>query len=506
MTSEMKSLPLSKIAEILGSALIGAAPPSLECVSLTSNSSAVIPGSLFIAIRGTAADGHSFVADAFRRGAVAAIVEDAAALGTSPGIVMANTRLALSCLAAAFYGDPSAELGCIGITGTNGKTTTNWIIYHVLNQVGGGCQRIGTLGSECMGKSTEVGSLTSPDPISMQRLLAEARSMGARYSVIETSSHALHQARVENVQFDVGVFTNLTRDHLDYHETMERYFEAKRHLFELLAQGKKTTRGAVINGDDEYGQRLLQELPGLGLNDWSFGSCAGVSLRMVSMDESADGLTLCIEDSHAHTLVRIFIPCIGRHNAENALSAYGACRALGYEPEVLRVAMARIPQVPGRLERIGDQGPRVFVDYAHTPDALMRVLQAVRPTTRGDLWVVFGCGGDRDRGKRPQMAAVASDYADQVVITSDNPRTEAPQAIINDILVGASSPRVVELDRRKAILETLAHARPEDTVVIAGKGHEDYQIIGTGKIHFSDQEVAREALMKSHTRVVNERL
>jgi UDP-N-acetylmuramoyl-L-alanyl-D-glutamate--2,6-diaminopimelate ligase len=340
----------------------------------------------------------------------------------------------------------------------------------------------------------------------MQRLLAEARSMGARYSVIETSSHALHQARVENVQFDVGVFTNLTRDHLDYHETMERYFEAKRHLFELLARGAKTTRAAVINGDDEYGQRLLQELPGLGLNDWSFGSCAGVSLRMVSMDESADGLTLGIEDSHAHTLVRIFIPCIGRHNAENALSAYGACRALGYEPEVLRVAMARIPQVPGRLERVGDQVPRVFVDYAHTPDALMRVLQAVRPTTRGDLWVVFGCGGDRDRGKRPQMAAVASDYADQVVITSDNPRTEAPQAIINDILVGASSPRVVELDRRKAILQTLAHARLEDTVVIAGKGHEDYQIIGTEKIPFSDQEVAREALMKSHTRVGNERL
>jgi len=504
MTGSMKSLPLSKIAELLRGSPVGHGATNdgadnLQIVSVTFNSSAVIPGSLFVAIRGTTADGHSFVADAFKHGAVAAVVEDRDVLGAHPGVVVANTRLALSRLASAFNDNPSAALGCVGITGTNGKTTTNWIIYHVLNQLSAGCQRIGTLGSECMGVSGQVGSLTSPDPLSIHRLLSEAVSMGAKYSVIETSSHALDQARVADIEFDVGVFTNLTRDHLDYHGTMERYFEAKAHLFELLARGAKATRGAVINRDAEYGERLLRELPRWGLTEWSFGSSPGSSLRMISLDESADTLSIEIEDSHAKQRVTLVIPCIGRHNAENALAAYGACRALGFGPGPVCEAMARIPQVPGRLERVGNQEPRVFVDYAHTPDALMRVLQAVRPTTRGQVWVVFGCGGDRDRGKRPQMAAVASDFADQVVITSDNPRTESPQTIMNDILIGAAGPRLVELDRRKAIFETLSLASRDDTVVIAGKGHEDYQIIGAEKIHFSDQEVAREALVRSRT-------
>jgi len=328
-------------------------------------------------------------------------------------------------------------------------------------------------------------------------MLYEARRLGAKNSVLETSSHALDQARVEDVEFDVGVFSNLTRDHLDYHKTFERYFEAKRHLFELLAKSRKTTKGAVINADDEYGQKLIAELPSLGLQDWSFGSFERATLRIEAIEEGVERMVIVVDDTRAGERVSIAAPFIGRHNAENLVAAYGVCRALGYTPSAIIPAFAEIPQVPGRLERVGEAGPRVFVDYAHTPDALLRALEAVRPTTQGDLWVVFGCGGDRDRGKRPEMASIASEYADQVVITSDNPRTESPSSIINDILAGATTPRIVEVDRRTAIGEAISNASNDDTIVIAGKGHEDYQIIGSEKIYFSDQAVAQEFLART---------
>ncbi len=490
----MKSIILSDLPGLLGGELAGASSSTPLCTSLTASSAAVSPGAVFVAVRGTTVDGHRFIQDAFARGAVAAVVEDPSSLYGRPGIVVSDARRALSRLAALMYGEPSKELSCIGITGTNGKTTTNWIVYHVLNAIGGGCQRIGTLGSEVMGRNTEVGSLTSPDAISIQRLLHEARCSGARNSVMETSSHALDQARVEDVHFDVGVFSNLTRDHLDYHQTMDRYFEAKRRLFELLAKSPKSNKGAVVNADDEYGRRIIADLPALGVRSWSFGSAADAVLRIASIEETAEGMNISLDDSQSGERVTIRAPFIGRHNAENVVCAYGACRALGFEPARIISALAAVPQVPGRLERVGTVGPRVFVDYAHTPDALMRALQAVRSTTTGELWVVFGCGGDRDRGKRPEMAAIASEYADQVVITSDNPRTESPQAIINDIMVGAASPRIVDVDRREAIRQTISLASRSDTILIAGKGHEDYQIIGTEKIYFSDQAVAAEVL------------
>jgi UDP-N-acetylmuramoyl-L-alanyl-D-glutamate--2,6-diaminopimelate ligase len=492
----MKLISLAEVSSIVDGQLTGSASADILCTSLVASSSAVLPGGLFVAVRGVSADGHSFVGDAFSKGALGAVVEDPSVLQGRPGIVVSNTRRALSRLASWMYGEPSRDLSCIGVTGTNGKTTANWIIYHVLNQIGGGCQRIGTLGSEIMGRNPEVGALTSPDPISVQRMLDEARRLGAKNSVLETSSHALDQARVEDVQFDVGIFSNLTRDHLDYHKTFERYFEAKRHLFELLAGSPKSTKGAVINADDEYGRRLLADLPALGLNDWSFGSSQRAALQIETIEERADQMVIVLDDTRAAERVSIAAPFIGRHNAENLVAAYGACRALGYLPAAILPAFSRIPQVPGRLERVGDAGPRVFVDYAHTPDALMRALEAVRPTTQGELWVVFGCGGDRDRGKRPEMASIASEYADQVVITSDNPRSESPHAIINDILAGATTPRIVEVDRRTAIEEAISQASPSDTVVIAGKGHEDYQIVGSEKIYFSDQAVAQESLSR----------
>lgn len=483
---------LSDLSREVQGELIG--PPSISVSGITCSSSDVQCGVLFAAVRGTSIDGHRYIADAAARGAHAALVEDPAALGGLPGIVVKNTRLALSKLAAVMNGNPARQLRTVGITGTNGKTTTNWIVYHILNTIGGGCQRIGTLGTECMGQRAEVGSLTSPDAISMQRLLRQAVDMGARNCVLETSSHALDQARVEDLDFDVAVFTNLTRDHLDYHKTFENYFAAKRHLFELLQTSTKTTKGAVVHGDDQHGRALIKELPKLGLVDWSFGTSEGVTLRISDVRETTEQMFLAIKEREMPDIVHLSAPFIGRHNAENVVAAYGVCRALGYEPALIANALASVPQVPGRLERVGEGGPRVFVDYAHTPDALRRVLEAVRPTTGGDLWVVFGCGGDRDRGKRPEMAAVASEFAEQVVITSDNPRTEDPSAIINDIMVGAVSPRIVEVDRRTAIQEAISLARDEDTVVIAGKGHEDYQILGNEKIFFSDQQVAKAVL------------
>lgn len=490
----MAILTLRSVAELTGGTLAAGSHDIIQCSSLTASSAQIAPGgALFIAVRGFAADGHSFVNDAFMKGAVAAVVEDAAALAGQPGVVVANTRLALSRLAAAFYDYPATKLQVVGITGTNGKTTTNWIVYHLLNAIGGGCQRIGTLGSECMGRATEGGTLTSPDPISLHRLLGDAVKMGARSCVVEASSHALDQARVEDLEFDVGVFTNLTRDHLDYHKTFDNYFAAKRQLFTLVAGGSKGAKGAVINGDDEYGRRLIRELPALGLNDWSFGSTNEVALQILTIEERGEGMEIVINDTREGRPVVVHAPFIGRHNAENVVAAYGACRALGYSVESIVTALASIPQVPGRLERVGRGGPRVFVDYAHTPDALMRAIEALRPTTTGKLWVVFGCGGDRDKGKRPQMGEIASRYGDVVVVTSDNPRTEEPEAIVKDILVGVPAPGIIEVDRRKAIQEAISRAAASDTILIAGKGHEDYQIIGTEKIHFSDQQVALES-------------
>lgn len=490
----MRAFSLADLVKEVGGHLMSPSPVLVS--DITCSSADVQTGALFVAVRGTSVDGHRYIADAATKGAHAAVVEDADALGGLPGIVVKNTRLALSKLAAVMNGNPANKLRTIGITGTNGKTTTNWIVYHVLNRIGGGCQRIGTLGAECMGKGAEVGSLTSPDAISMQRLLRQAVEMGARSCVLETSSHALDQARVEDIDFDVAVFTNLTRDHLDYHKTFENYFAAKRHLFELLKSSSKSTKGAVIHGDDEHGRRLIEQLPSLGLVDWSFGTSEGLALRIRDLQETSEQMIVTLQDRELPDVIRIAAPFIGSHNAENVVAAYGVCRALGYEPAVIAAALARVPQVPGRLERVGEGTPRVFVDYAHTPDALRRVLQAVRLTTEGDVWVVFGCGGDRDKGKRPEMAAVASEFADQVVITSDNPRTEDPRAIINDIMIGAVGPRVVEVDRKSAIQEAISLARTGDTVVIAGKGHEDYQILGNEKIFFSDQEVAKAVLAR----------
>lgn len=490
----MALIALTALADALNGTLVGGNAMELTALRVVSSGTESGPGALFVAVRGHQADGHQFIDQAFSLGAVAAVVEDATFLNGRPGIVVTNGRKSLSRLASLFAGEPSHEMKVVGVTGTNGKTTTTWIIYHILQAIGGGSLRIGTLGWEYLGRNACEGTLTSPDPISLHRIMREACNEGAVSCVMETSSHALHQARVEDVAFDVGVFTNLTRDHLDYHETFDNYFAAKRHLFELLSNGPKATRGAVINGDDIFGQRLVAEVATLDLNDWSFGRSTDCSIHIQSITEGQGAMQVGVFLRIPGRSLTITAPFIGVHNAENLVAAFASCCALGYEPGWVAEAIRTIPQVPGRLERVGDSSVRVFVDYAHTPDALKRAIAAVRPSTTGKLWVVFGCGGDRDRGKRPLMASVAATGADRVIVTSDNPRTEDPQHIIGDVLSSGIRPHLTETDRKQAIVQTVRLACPGDTILIAGKGHENYQIIGTEKKHFSDQEVAEEAL------------
>jgi UDP-N-acetylmuramoyl-L-alanyl-D-glutamate--2,6-diaminopimelate ligase len=461
---------------------------------LSASSARVSGNGIFVAIRGNSADGHSFVDEAFSRGAGVAVVEDAQALKGRPGIVVKNSRLALSRLASYLNGEPSKKMRVIGITGTNGKTTTNWILYHALNKIGAGALRIGTLGTEYLGKATLEGTLTSPDPVSLHGIMGEAVAAGARSCVMETSSHALDQARVEDVAFDIGVFTNLTRDHLDYHKTFDHYFAAKCHLFELLSNGPKGTKGAVINIDDPYGVRLWERCREVGLRDLSFGRDARAAFQIARVEETPHAMKIAIRMPGGDRVRSVFAPFIGPHNAENVVAAFAALIGLGHDEDAVAEALRVSPQVSGRLERVGEGRPRVFVDYAHTPDALERVLRAVQVSTVGSLWCVFGCGGDRDRGKRPEMGRIASACADRVVVTSDNPRTEDPQAIIADILTSGISPALIDVDRAAAIARVVREARDDDTIVIAGKGHENYQILGTTRIHFSDQEEAQKAL------------
>ena len=484
------------VAALIGGMPINPPSAPLNLTSLAASGLAVEPGALFVAVRGFSTDGHNFVEQAFERGALACVVEDPTVLKGRPGIQVTNSRAALSALAAAFNGDPSTRIKVVGVTGTNGKTTTNWIIYHVLNQIGGGALRIGTLGTELMNRERVDGALTSPDPLTIHALLGHGERKGVRSCVMEVSSHALDQARVDDVCFDVVIFMNLSRDHLDYHGTFEAYFTAKRKLFELIARGKKATKVAVINADDPYGMKLIAELPALGLRDLSFGSSELASVRIEKITERAGEMSIVLRLRGDDSPYTIETPFVGLHNAENVTAAFAACLGLGYEASEIISSLRSVPQVPGRLERIDSSSPRVFVDYAHTPDALDRAIKAVRVSTVGELWVIFGCGGDRDRGKRPQMAKIAALGADHVVVTSDNPRSEDPQAILADILSEGTKPSMIELDRAIAITTTVQRAAPNDTILIAGKGHEDYQIIGKERFRFSDQDVASQALKR----------
>lgn len=447
-------------------------------------------GVLFVAIPGAHADGHDFVDEAFSRGAVGAVVEDRAILEGRPGIVVSSTRRALSILADALYDQPSRELHLVGVTGTNGKSSVAWWLSHLLTSLELESFCLGTLGVRGRGWSVD-GGLTTPDALALHRTLREAVDRDFAAGVMEVSSHALHQSRVHGVQFDVAIFTNLTHDHLDYHGTLEEYFACKKYLFELLASGDSSVQTIVTNGDTLYGREIAEEYGGIIQGECiTYGFSPRVSLQAIEIEHRSGETRFAI--SFQGEVVSVTVPFLGEHNIENVLAVVGGALAFGWPLTTIGEQLPHLPQVPGRLERFSGGEVSAYVDYAHTPDALKRALGAVRLGTEGRVIVVFGCGGDRDRAKRSIMGQIATEWADLVVITSDNPRTEEPGAIIQDILTGCPEPAHCDPDRRAAIRWALDTARAGDAVLIAGKGHEDYQIIGREKFPFSDQEVVRE--------------
>ena len=458
------------------------------------------PGSLFVGLPGTAVDGGSFWPEVLAAGAVAAVIGPAAAAARPPApgdpVLVVEPPLALWAgrLAAEFWGQPSGSLALIGVTGTNGKTTTTYLIEHLASAAGQPAALFGTLHNRWPGYSATATHTTAFADL-LQADLAQAAAAGSTIAAMEVSSHALDQQRVAGCRLAGAVFTNLTQDHLDYHPSMEAYFEAKARLFApgLLAGG------AVVNVDDPWGVRLAERLRGAGPCWRSSLDDPGVELHISDLVMGADGVSGRLHSPSGEGPFRS--PLVGRFNLMNLLQAVGVLLQQGLPLPLLLDGLASFRGVPGRMERVGGPAavalPAVLVDYAHTPDGLENALAACRPFTDGRLICVFGCGGDRDRSKRPQMAAIAARLADAVVVTSDNPRTEDPQRILDDVVAGipAGTELVVEGDRAAAIAAAIAAAAPQDLVLIAGKGHEDYQILGTIKVPFDDREEAARALM-----------
>ncbi len=456
--------------------------------AIETNSKAVRPGALFVAMRGQRADGHRYVAEALRQGASAVVVEAGVPLHLSvdaPVIEVRDTRRALSLLASEFFADPSVSLRVVGVTGTNGKTTTSRMLATILNEAGMPCGIVGTVGAE-FGMEEWTLEHTTPLPPELQGLLATMRDRGARCVAMEVSSHALALGRVDDVHFDAAVFTNLTRDHLDFHPTLDAYAAAKRRLFSLAKR-------CVINVDDAYGARWATELKDREVLTYALERGADLRPKSLTVDRWISRFTL---DGQ-----RFELPLAGRFNVYNAIAAIGAARLMDVRDAVSAGALARLNFIPGRMQHLENDGVDVVVDYAHTPDALAQALQAVRERAGGSVIVVFGCGGERDAGKRPQMGSVAARFADGIYVTNDNPRNEDPAAIARAVAAGIGlHPHVVELDRRRAIETAVAEARSGDVLLIAGKGHERYQVIGNQRLPFDDVAVARDALHARSTR------
>jgi UDP-N-acetylmuramoyl-L-alanyl-D-glutamate--2,6-diaminopimelate ligase len=461
---------------------------AVEITGLAYDSRTVEPGALFFCVEGQHSDGHDYASQAVHNGAVALVVERTLGLGV-PEVLVRSARSAMGPLAARFNGDPSAGLRVVGVTGTNGKTTTAYLMRALLEATGERCGLLGTVTSVIAGVEREV-TRTTPEAIDVQRTLRGMLDGGDRACAMEVSSHALELGRVRGIRFAVAIFTNLTQDHLDFHVDMESYFQAKRRLF----VAPDAPRVCVINVDDPYGRRLAAELP--RAVTFAIDSDADYRARNVRMDFGGCGF-----DLHTPQGARpVALPLPGRFNVANALGALAAGHELGADLDTLVLALERGVRVPGRFEPVQEgQDFAVLVDYAHTPDSLENVLRAARELVRGRVVCVFGAGGDRDRGKRPQMGEIAVRLADVVVVTSDNPRSESPEAIVAEIVAGIDMGAVhavqVEVDRRAAIRRAIALARRDDVVVIAGKGHEQGQELAGGhKVPFDDVTVAREAL------------
>jgi UDP-N-acetylmuramoyl-L-alanyl-D-glutamate--2,6-diaminopimelate ligase len=478
-----------RLRDVMGEAV--AESGDVEISALAYDNRRAGPGTLFFCVPGLSRDGHDFAPDAVARGAVALVVERPLGLGV-PEVVVESVRAAMGPAAARFHGDPTAELDVVGITGTNGKTTTAFLVRALLEAAGRQCGLLGTVTSFVGGVERPV-ERTTAEAIDLQRDFRAMRDGGDVACAMEVSSHALRLGRADAIHFAAAIFTNLTQDHLDFHPTMEDYFLAKRALFMVFPE---TT---IVNVDDPYGRRLADELCAAGRSPLTFALEREAAYRAVDVDSGFGGSTFAALTPEGP--IALSTPLPGRFNVANVLGAVAAVHALGVPLETIAAALPRAGRVPGRFEPVDEGQPfAVLVDYAHTPDSLENVLRAARPLTRGRLWCVFGCGGDRDRGKRPLMGEIAARLADRVVVTSDNPRSEPPEAIVEEVLAGIAADRraervVAEVDRRAAIAQALAAASAGDVVVIAGKGHEQGQELAGGeKIPFDDVTVAREAL------------
>ena len=485
----------------LGDLAVGLFDPGragdLQITGVTADSRQVTEGSLFVALPfldrpGFKHDGHDFIPAAVAAGAAAVVVSDAAkagAAGQVPVLLVGNPRQALPLLAARWFGEPSRSLRLVGITGTNGKTTTCYLLDQLFMAAGLRTVLAGTVETRVAGE-VRPATTTTPDPLTLQKLWREAVDRGVTVGTMEVSSHALDQHRTAGTRFETAVFTNLTQDHLDYHHDLEDYFQAKRRLF---VEGEPVPR-AVINADDAYGRRLLDELD----DAWSFSLERPATVEARELTSDLKGSAFVVDSPVANWSQRL--PLVARYNVENALGAIAAALRMGFDPEVIAEAMDHATGAPGRLERVDEgQDFAVLVDYAHTPDALDNAIRAARGLTGGRVITVFGCGGDRDPTKRPQMGRIAAALSDIAVVTSDNPRSESPQTIVDQIVAGISGPHaevLVEVDRRAAIGLSLSRAQTGDVVLIAGKGHETYQLVKGETLHFDDREEAGEWLRR----------
>jgi UDP-N-acetylmuramoyl-L-alanyl-D-glutamate--2,6-diaminopimelate ligase len=471
----------------------------IEIEELTADSRAIGKQTLFAAIRGTTLDGHRFIPEVVAAGAACIVAETAPPDDLSDDVAwvhVADSKEALATLAAAFYENPAADLRLAGVTGTNGKTTVAFLLHQIMKTE---WHRAGLLGTIHIddGETQTVAKHTTPGSIELNRILSSFRDNACRGAVMEVSSHGIHQKRVHRIAFDAAIFTNLSQDHLDYHGTMEKYAEAKASWFHELARnpmGKKPT--AVINTDDARGNDLAKELDGK-MPVIRYGFNVNCDFRANNFKQGRDGMTFEIAVKGRTYLVRA--PLIGRFNAYNLIASIAAASACGIKPRQAVAALAQCPQVPGRLENVGNAGgATVYVDYAHTPDALENVCRTLKELDPRRLITVFGCGGDRDKAKRPLMAASAARFSDGLVITSDNPRSENPSAIIKEIERGlpAKCHYTTVLDRAEAIETALSNSRSGDIILIAGKGHETQQHFADRSIDFDDRKKADHALRK----------
>ena len=467
----------------------------VEVSSLCYDSRKVQQGALFFAVRGTHSDGHDHLAQAVDRGAVAVVVERATRelFDDVTTIVVSDVRASLAFLSAFFYHQPALKLRLVGVTGTNGKTTTTYLLKHICERAMMRCGLIGTVRYE-IGDEILPSSRTTPESLDLQILLARMRDAGCRAAIMEVSSHAISQGRIHGLEFDAAVFTNLTQDHLDFHGNLESYFEAKASFFTHHITAQKKKRGtAVINIDDRYGAELYSRISKT-MRVITYGVGNRADFRASNFKTELGGTSYQLDTQNRSFLVRL--PLIGKFNIYNSLAALAAAFALGVQPRAAVLALSTAPHVPGRLELVAaKRNYQVFVDYAHTDDALNNVLRTLRDLSPNRLIVVFGCGGDRDRAKRPLMGHAAETGSDYAIITSDNPRSENPEAIIRDVENGFQGRNYEKIvDRNLAIHRAIGMAQSRDIVLIAGKGHENYQEFAHQTVAFDDVQVARSAI------------